>query len=181
MAVSWKSCTTPSTRAPMSMAAPRLVFCACLVRNRESRAELAGSGLRTGHSSSLGIIPVISRGTSSNKTNGGLMTTEHCQTRITAGPCAKATHCSRGSFVVDDVGGGCPSVTLQMAQYHHMSATQSTLIMRARPASRYVVMKLMQRSREPFWKPCDRLSSRSRWPPSIRSPPRHVSSIASGN
>ncbi len=52
---------------------------------------------------------------------------------------------------------------------------------RATPASRFVVMRSTQRSHVPSWKPCGRHSSRSRWPPSIRSPPRHVSSIANGN
>ena len=73
--MSWLSCTTLSTRVPMSMDAPRLVFSACPVRTRGSRAEHARSGPRTGRSSSPGIILVTSPGTSSSATNGGLTTT----------------------------------------------------------------------------------------------------------
>ena len=40
----------------------------------------------------------------------------------------KASPCSRGSFVVDDAGGGCLSVTSIMLRYHHMSVTRSILI-----------------------------------------------------
>ena len=36
----------------------------------------------------------------------------------------KASPCSRGSFVVDDAGGGCLSVTSKMVRYHHMSVTR---------------------------------------------------------
>ena len=71
MAVSWPSCTTPSTRAPMSMAAPRLAVRACPARSRGSRAGHARSGPRTGRSSSPGIIPATSPGTSSCGTSSG--------------------------------------------------------------------------------------------------------------
>ena len=80
--------------------------CACPVRSRGSRAEHARSGPRTGRSSSPGIIPVTSPGTSSSGTNGGLMTTGRRPMRIAAEPRVKASPCSRGSSVVDDAGGG---------------------------------------------------------------------------
>ena len=93
----------------------------------------------------------------------------------------KDSPCSRGSSVVDDAGGGCPSVTSRMVRYHPMSVIRSILTTRAPPASRCGVMGSTRRSREPSWKPCDPPSSRSRCPPSTRSPPGLVSSIASGS
>ena len=146
--MSLASCTIPNTRAPMCTAALRLAFCAYPVKNRGSRAEHAKSGPSTGRSSSPGIIPVTSPGTSSSGTSGGLMTTGHCPTRIAAGPREKDSPYSRGSFDVDDAGGGCPSGISIALRYHHMSVIRSTLVLRERPASRSVVMRLTQRSRD---------------------------------
>ena len=52
------------------------------------------------------------------------MTTGRRPIRIAAEPREKASPCSRGSSVVDDAGGGCPSVTSIMVRYHHMSVTR---------------------------------------------------------